>query len=341
VSAAPIGGASTSSVARTRGSYVLHGVGLRLSGDDSRLLARVETILEHCGLAPVDGALDPSALRMHFARHMPPLPGDAHEVAHQDGIRALDAGSVLWLATEDHRIRLDLAAGSAEAACPQVPTALRKDLVLYVLLLLLRRRELFALHASAVVERGAGCLLVAPSENGKSTSTFALVRRGWSYLGDDALLLQQAGDGVEALALRRDLCLDPALRKPFPEVALHGQPGPFAARGKHRLDMRALFPDRLVDRCLPRVLLFPEIVREARSHLVPVSPPEVLARLVAQSAVLALDLEMVPRHVELLGCLARQARSYRLLAGRDLAAHPEGVADLLSTVAPSGLPSSA
>jgi hypothetical protein len=189
-----------------------------------------------------------------------------------------------------------------------------------------------------VVADGAGCLLVAPSGSGKSTSTYGLVRRGWHYLGDDALLLHAAGDEVEALVLRRDLCLDPALEGCFPELRTHGQAGRFASRGKRRLAMRELYPERLLDRCVPRLLVFPEIVAEPESRLVPLGIAEVLPRLVAQSAVFALDPEAAPRHLDMLTRLARQTRAYRLLAGRDLKADPELVAPLLAAALPSPVP---
>lgn len=320
-------------------TYALHGVGLRLEGDDPSLLLRVRAILEHFGLGTAVPNPDPVPLRLVVsARRAPPLPDDAREIARQDGIRALGSDTGLWLDSGAHHFRLDLRGGVAQGWLPGATDPPRKDLVVYALLLLVRRRGLFALHASAVVYRGAGYLFVAGSGSGKSTITYTLVRGGWDYLADDALLLRPLGEGVEGLALRRDLCLDPVLATRFPEVAVHGAPGPFAGRGKHRLDMRTLFPHRLVACCRPQVLLFPEIAPLAKSRLVPLAPAEMLPRLIAQSAVLALDPETLPCHLAVLGRLAAQARGYRLLAGRDVEDAPERVVELLEPLVSVGSP---
>jgi hypothetical protein len=90
------------------------------------------------------------------------------------------------------------------------------------------------------------------------------------------------------------------------------------------------------------VLVFPEIVAEPTSRLVPVGASEAFVRLCRESVVLALDPEAIPSHLRVLGRLARQARGYRLLAGRDLRDDPEAVSTLLAGIhepaAPAPLP---
>jgi hypothetical protein len=323
-----------------RACYAAHGIRLELSVDDARLAAGVRDVLEHFGLGRVPPTAEPPTTRLHFTswQHAEPVPADATEVGWQDGIRARAAAGAIWLTADHHCVRLDPAAGLAEGVLPRTPSALRKDLIIYAVLLLLRRRGYYGLHASGVVADGAGCLLVAPSGSGKSTSTYGLVRQGWHYLGDDALLLHAAGDEVEALALRRDICLDPALQGSFPELRTRGRTGRFAGRGKRRLAMRELYPERLLDRCVPRLLVFPELAAVAESRLVPLGVADVLPRLVAQSAVFGLDPEAAPGHLAVLARLARQTRAYRLLAGWDLKADPERVAPLLAAVLPHPSP---
>ncbi|HEX2207172.1 MAG TPA: hypothetical protein VHG93_05780 [Longimicrobium sp.] len=96
--------------------------------------------------------------------------------------------------------------------------------------------------------------------------------------------------------------------------------------------MRSLYADQLIDRCIPRVLVFPEIVSGSTSRLVPVEPADALARLMGESAVLTLDPVALPLHLRVLALLARQARSYRLFAARDLHTNPESVVSLLNGV---------
>lgn len=295
------------------------------------MLDGILAAFEHLGFGAVEetGGTAAVVLRCSAGSGAVPVPPGESIVAEQGGIRAWESGGALYLGCAGHACRLDLSAGVAEVRVPPPPARPRKDILTYAVLLLLRRRGLYALHASGVARDGVGCLFVARSGSGKSTQTYSLVREGWEYLGDDALLLRARGDEVEALALRRDLCLDPALAHAFPEVAVHGEAGPFAGKGKRRLSMHALHPGRLIDRCVPRLLVFPEIVPEPVSRLVPIHAADALARLVRESVVVRLDAAAMPAHLAALGRLVRQARSWRLLAGRDLKERPELVAPLL------------
>ncbi len=47
------------------------------------------------------------------------------------------------------------------------------------------RKDLLFLHASALEYDGRACLLVAPSGNGKSTTTWALLHSGFQYMSDE------------------------------------------------------------------------------------------------------------------------------------------------------------
>lgn len=317
-----------------RHHYQVHGTNVEVRSTDRFALSKVGRILKHFGLVPGVDEVNQAAviLRISGRAGAVRVPSKARPMADSEGIQAWIDEHALYLECAAHICRLQLRAGIGAGVVPPGPSLPRKDFVIYSLLLLLRRRGLYGLHASCVASAGMGCLFVAPSGSGKSTNTYSLVRRGWDYLGDDAVLLRESGEGVEALALRRDLCLDPALARLFPEIAQHGQAGPFAGRGKRRLPMRDLYAGQLIDQCVPRVLVFPEIVPDATSRLVPAEPADALARLMAQSAVLALDSEALPLHLQLLARLARQARSYRLLAGRDLRENPEAVASLLAEV---------
>jgi hypothetical protein len=306
-------------------SYRLHGSSVRVFADNAEVLEQAHAVLEHYGLHTTlpEPSADVLELRLCMLRRADRCP---------EGPEARCAGGGIRLSEEGHTFDLDPVAGRGVGLVPAPPAALRKDLLLYSLLLLLYRRGFLALHASGVSREGAGYLFVADCGSGKSTHTYTLVSRGWSYLGDDVLLLRNEGTRLEALALRRDLCLDPALARHFPEVLTEGETSPFASRGKRLLRMRRLHANRLVERCLPRVLVFPEIVSGPESRLLPLEPAAALLGLVRQGIGIRLDPERVPVHFELLGRLVRQSRCYRLLAGRDAERDPEVVASLLSTV---------
>ncbi|MFN2420562.1 MAG: hypothetical protein ABR527_04195 [Gemmatimonadota bacterium] len=269
---------------------------------------------------------------LRLSAHSPVASGaeEAQGPPQVDSIHARVEGNWIHLSCENHSIRLDTQAGVAEGVLPPEPAHVREDLLIYSLLLLMRRRGYYGLHASAVIREGVGYLFVAAGGSGKSTHTYSLVRRGWKYLADDAVFLRCRDGRVEALPLRRDLYLDPALARSFPEVGEHGGVDPHV--GKRRLDMHALFPDRGVESCVPRLLFFPEITSAKKSRLVPLSPMLAVPRLLAQSLVFTLDSEAIPRHFEVVSQLASQTESFRLVAGRDLKEDPEQVADLLGSV---------
>lgn len=83
------------------------------------------------------------------------------------------------------------------------PPLLRHQFWAFGVLKLLRALGLYGLHAAGLVARiGCGLLLVGDSGYGKSTLTIGLVRQGWGYLSDDAVLLRRVSEEIEAVALR-------------------------------------------------------------------------------------------------------------------------------------------
>jgi hypothetical protein len=290
----------------------------------------VDAIFEHLGLVPYDKQPIRGVVVMRLSARSPvvSLPPGAQEIAQHDDIRAWSAGRQIYLTCAGHTVRLHPTAGIGDGALPSLPSSVRKDVVIYGLLLLLRHCGLYGLHASGVSGESTGFLFVAGRGSGKSTHTYSLVRQGWEYLGDDAVLLRSHYDQVEALALRQDLYLDTTMARRFPEMRSDRERDDFTSNPKQRLAMHRLFPEQQIDRCVPRVLLFPEITSATRSQLVPLKPAAALPRLIAESAVFSLDVDLIPQHLEVLSQLALQAQSYRLLAGQDLEAEPELVADL-------------
>lgn len=312
--------------------YCIHGIGLEVRGGSRRVSETLHRALAHFALplAGAAGVAKPVLLRATRDVTAVPLPhGQAPGLVHE-GIRVWSWNEVVYLACDGHSARLQLAAGTGECVLP-AGRPVRKDFVLYALLLLVRRRGLYGLHASAVSRGGTGCLFAGPSGSGKSTQTYSLVRQGWEYLGDDALLLRATAGAVEALALRRDLLLDTHTIA-YPELAGREDAAVSSSTGKRRIVIGEI-PGTVINRCVPRLLVFPEIAASGRSRIVPLDRTEALARLAMQSAVLTLDREALPRHLHVLGSLVRQSATYRLLAGPDLKACPELAATLLEPVA--------
>jgi len=189
------------------------------------------------------------------------------------------------------------------------------------LFLLLRRHRLFSLHAAALVYGDVGLLATAASGSGKSTLASNLLRSGWHFLSDDTVLLRPTGQGVAAYAFRTHFALRKDSRAFFPELAPHWQ-RPTGGEGKQWVPVKKLYPDRALDACFPRVLVFPELSGGTRSQLVPLSNVGALYHLSAQSAIALFGRDTAKEHLALLSRLVTQASCYRLLAARDLLDDP-------------------
>jgi len=186
----------------------------------------------------------------------------------------------------------------------------------------LRRCGLFELHAAGVVEpeTGEGFLFVGPSGSGKSTLATHLASAGWQYLSDDALILHASGEGVEALALRRQF----AVTEPTVATGVLGgfedrltEPAPFDPL-KRRFEPQELFPDRFAESCLPRAVFFPVITGETESGARRLSQAETMRGLIRMCPWACYDKPSAGEHLGVLAKLARQAAGHELRAGTDL-----------------------
>jgi hypothetical protein len=206
--------------------------------------------------------------------------------------------------------------------------------VVFGLMLLLRPHGLLPLHAAALAHPRGGVLMAAPSDAGKSTATYQLVRQGWGFVSDDAVLLRATGMGVTARVLRRPFGLDADARERFPELAAHWRPQ-FAEVTKGSVRIDRLRPAQAVPLCTPRLVLIPTLSGAPESRLEPVAKAEALWALLAQSALATLDPVWAAEHLDVLRRLLDQAPAYRLLAGRDVLDAPARFARLLEDALPA------
>jgi hypothetical protein len=200
----------------------------------------------------------------------------------------------------------------------------------YCLLKLLRPLGYFCLHAAAVVAPGGLAVLIAgPSGSGKSTLTMGLIRAGWKYLSDDAVLLRCQGRTACALSLRRAFYVDASAARAYTDLRL-GLAVPDAAGGlRRRLYVEDRYPQRLVAECVPRLLLFPTIVDTECSTLVGLAPVDAINHLLAASGPQLFDRHHMTEHMHVLSTTVRQAPAFQLSAGGDLHSHPHRLASLL------------
>jgi hypothetical protein len=198
----------------------------------------------------------------------------------------------------------------------------------------MRRCGLYELHAAGAVEpaSGAGLLFVGPSGSGKSTNATQLASAGWQYLSDDTLLISDAGERVEARALRRVFAVS---RPTVASGALSGReeflskPTPFDPH-KMRFEPQSIFPGGFRESCAPRMLFFPTLTRAPESSTRSLTQAEAMARLIRMCPWAGYDAPAARAHLGVLARLARQAEAHELCAGTDLLEDPLYASDFFN-----------
>jgi hypothetical protein len=184
-----------------------------------------------------------------------------------------------------------------------------------VLMELLKRRGLYPLHAAGLALDGHGVLLAGTSGAGKSTLSVALARRGFSFLSDDTVFLEQ--DAASAWRVRAfpdqiDLCADSV--DLFPEL---GQAAELPTGWRKRqIRAETVYGTPIAWDVQPRTLIFPRVSGAERSVLRPLSAEEALCELAPN--VLLTAAADAQRHLDALAGIVSQCACYRLETGRDL-----------------------
>ena len=326
--------------------YDVHGVLVDVRWDEAALGAILNAVLPYFGLeAAALATARGAALTLRFITDAPPpgVPEEAVEAAQFDaGLTAWRDDHCLFLGDGASLAALDPAAGTGAVYVRPLLEAsgvarrrILTGLLVLSLFMLLRPRQLYPLHAAALVRAGTGVLLAAPSDSGKSTLAYGLVRAGWHFLSDDSVLLRPGPAAVEALAFRRDFGLDPDAARTFPEIAgVHTSQ--LADEEKWCVPVETLYPAQAARRCVPRLLLLPRIADAPQSRLVSVSKTDALLAALRQSALVTLEPHRTAAHLDVVKRLVQQAPAYALHAGRDLKAEPSRLAALLDKVLPKG-----
>ena len=257
-----------------------------------------------------------------------PEPG-GRPIFFHGGIRARERDGAILLTDGHSTARVAPGGGRIDLAV--APASLRDGhsfehvLALIALVLALRQRGLFHVHAAGLVRADGRAVLVAgPGGAGKSTLALALLERGGlGYLGDDAVFLAARGGGAEVLSFPRDFHVSDRTAAAFPRLA------PFLgarypALGKRRLSPGRAFPGR--ERAVagpPAVLLVPEVTSAGPTEVEEVPAAHGLGALIESSALVAVDgMPAAAEHLAVLGRSLAGARCFRVCMGSDLLEDP-------------------
>jgi len=321
--------------------YNIHDITFQVRSEDPRIGLVIRDTLRYFGFLESSKTSSKPiiSLTITVSEPLPSVPPDACEATQfNNRLTAWRAGKRIYLSDAHSWAQLETASGTGIGTISPLlldhPHTLHwtvYGLLIFSLLILLHYRNLFSMHAAALVRKGRGVLFVAASGCGKSTMAYSLVRQGWQYLSDDLILLRAGDAHVEAFSFRKVFALNREAQELFPELTsiAETQPGDDE---KVYLSMDLLYPSQEHNRCVPKVLIFPEIVDASRSQFVSIGKAEAMRYLLEQSGLLMLEPNLVPGHMALLGRLLAQTQHYRLMAGRDLKKEPLLIGSILENI---------
>ena len=214
----------------------------------------------------------------------------------------------------------------------QYPHILANTYTLFPLLLLLRSRSVYHLHAAAVLSPDDKLWLICGAQrSGKTTLATALGLAGWRPISDDSMLVHFDGETPQLTALKKYFHIAAEVLERW--------------SGLREITWRHQYLDRvciegleffgtrkLADTSFKQAdhVLLPEITQEKISRLAPAPPSQALLRLGEQSAFFQLWSEHTARQWKALTILTRAATGSHLSSASDAIASPEIVASMLA-----------
>jgi hypothetical protein len=164
-----------------------------------------------------------------------------------------------------------------------------------------------------------------------------LIRQGWSYLSDDALLIHQQDEvskaglsrKVRAFALRKPCYIDSSAAARYTEFSLGQEVPDSSARPRRAVRVEEAYPLRQLPACSPKVVLFTTIGSQQDSTLRPVDRVTAIKHLLNASGPQIFDRHTMSRHLATLNTLVDQVDAYELVAGWDLYRSPAKLPYLL------------
>jgi hypothetical protein len=314
---------------RRRAFYSLDDLVLELDSEQSQR-DEIGGLLEQlCWARMPSPALHPDLhLRIAGSNGTARIPEHGHELFRADGFLGCEIGNEFYLTDGSSVLHVR---PTIHAACARLassfygkPPLSRSNFWCFGLLKLLRSVGVYSLHAAALITpNGAGLLLVGPPESGKSTLTIGLIREGWKFLSDDALLLRAGSHHIEALACRKSFYIDAVRSHDYSDFLLGSETPDSQGRQRRNLVIDERFAGQYTTRCIPRIVIFPRVQSQDISTLTSIGGARALGILLSQSAPQLFDRSSTTAQLAVLKRLLGQTEAYELAAGLDLYHEPE------------------
>jgi hypothetical protein len=285
--------------------------------------------------------LDPIVVELKMRRELPPrkqlIPPEA-ELFSQTGVVGLwreriedrngEPKERFYFDLKVAAFRVDpqsnRATGLVSPEAMEYPHILANTYTLFALLLLLRWRGRYHLHAAAVVSpRDELWLICGSQRSGKTTLTTALGITGWRPISDDSLLVSVEEGEPHLVALKKYFHIGDELLNRWREldgITRHHRYLDRSCVGGLEFFGGAALADAQFTR-IDRIVL-PEITKEETSRLEPIPRSEALLRLAQQSMFFQLWPQRTEEQWSALIGLASESLCYRFFAGLDILNDP-------------------
>jgi hypothetical protein len=325
-------------------SYTFHDLWLDVRPDGIEARARLAPFWPSLSLVPAEGAPNGSHriyVRLHEGRGK--LPPTVHKLSQAGEFSLLRHEDSYYLTDNSCVFQLRPADGCGDAYLTasffNKPRSVQYSFWSFGWLKLLRPLGFYTLHAAGLVSpAGMGVLVIGPPGSGKSTLALGLIRRGWRYLTDDAVLIHPWCNGVRALALRAHFYIDACAAPANADLPLGGTASGHECDRRRVLLENTALGSQHTRACMPGLLIFPRIVQQDSSVLTPIKHRIAFKNLLDASGPQLFDYypQTMRQHFEVLKRLLVQSNSLELLAGLDLYHNPEVLVRLLAEVRQRG-----
>jgi len=201
------------------------------------------------------------------------------------------------------------------------PSFLRRYVFLLALGHVMTRFGFEPFHAAAITapwDDRQGALLVGASGSGKSTLSVGCAIAGCGLLGDDLVMLRagEQDNTIMACAVSHEVALRSSSLQLWDALAFLAS-APADGRDKRYCSINAIRAGSARLHAPIRLLIFPALTGEERSHVIPMSKAQALQALIEQAIGTGYRHHHTPETLfALLGQLAQQAAAYQMLISR-------------------------
>ncbi len=317
--------------------FHFHGSLIVIAADEPQWLAHYDEYFR--AYAPMVSDDKTDALRLKLcAAHLAKRPTESQlEMLAQTGIvslwRSVTAPETLWLyaggTTFEIHPQAGLAIGYLDAAALAMPAILTNTYSLFALLLLLRWRGVYHLHAAAAqLPDGRLCWIAGAQRSGKTTLVTALGLAGWKPLADDSLLLTRRDEHVVWQPLRKAFHLGNDVLARW-QARLNGLSAQPRYLDRHSVAALEFFQTQhLAAQSYSTVdlVLFPQVQPITGTSIALLKSSEALRRLAEQSTFFALWKAQTARQWQALLKATATARCFEMITGDDVLNAPERIA---------------